>query len=52
MAIPLVEQNLRAAFRVAQRIEVMVKGQLVHSASTDNFRLDRARELLGVAVAV
>lgn len=54
MAILLVEQDLHAAFRVAQRVEVMVRGQLVHSATTEEFRHDRerARELLGVAVGV
>jgi len=50
MAILLVEQNLRLAFRVAARIAVMEKGRVVHEATTAEFRADpqRAHALLGV----
>ncbi|MGH3369263.1 MAG: ABC transporter ATP-binding protein [Nocardioidaceae bacterium] len=51
LAILLVEQNLRLAFDVADRVAVMSKGRLVHQSSVADFRSDgeRARSLLGVA---
>lgn len=51
LALLLVEQDLRLAFDVADRVLVMAKGQLVHQSSVDEFRADgaRARELLGIA---
>jgi branched-chain amino acid transport system ATP-binding protein len=46
----LVEQDLRLAFAVADDVRVMEKGRIVHAASVDEFRRDRAtaRRLLGV----
>lgn len=51
MAILLVEQNLRVAFSVADRLAVLRKGQIVHRSSVDEFRRNEplARELLGVS---
>ncbi|MEI2764657.1 MAG: ABC transporter ATP-binding protein [Dermatophilaceae bacterium] len=50
ISVLLVEQDLRAAFGVADRVCVMEKGQIVHESTTAEFRSDsaRARELLGV----
>jgi branched-chain amino acid transport system ATP-binding protein len=46
----LVEQDLRLAFTVADEVRVLEKGQIVHAATVDAFRRDRAtaRQLLGV----
>jgi len=46
----VVEQDLRLAFDVADRVLVMSKGRIVHSASVADFRADgpRARSLLGI----
>jgi len=46
----LVEQDLRLAFTVADEVRVMETGQIVHGATVDEFRRDRAtaRQLLGV----
>lgn len=51
LALLVVEQDLRLAFDVADRVLVMAKGQLVHESSTAEFRADgrRARSLLGIA---
>jgi branched-chain amino acid transport system ATP-binding protein len=51
MSILLLEQNLRVAFTLADRIAMMQKGRIVHSAPTAEFRADRetARRLLGTA---
>ncbi|MGA8116605.1 MAG: ABC transporter ATP-binding protein [Actinocatenispora sp.] len=48
--ILLVEQNLRLAFSVADRVAVLAKGRIVLDATTAEFRADpdRARALLGV----
>ena len=50
LAALLVEQDLRAAFALADTVHVMEKGALVHSAATAEFRRDAAtaRRLLGV----
>ena len=50
VGVLLVEQDLRLAFAVAGEVRIMEKGQLVHSATVDEFRRDRAtaRRLLGV----
>jgi branched-chain amino acid transport system ATP-binding protein len=51
ISVLLVEQDLRAAFSVADRVCVMQKGQIVHNSPLAEFRsdADRARTLLGVA---
>lgn len=50
LAILIVEQDLRLAFSVADRVIVMSKGVLVHESTTSDFRSDstRARSLLGI----
>ncbi|WP_435202934.1 ABC transporter ATP-binding protein [Janibacter sp. GS2] len=50
ITVLIVEQDLRAAFSVADRITVMEKGRIVHTSTTEEFRGDaeRARRLLGV----
>ncbi|HIZ97701.1 MAG TPA: ABC transporter ATP-binding protein [Candidatus Janibacter merdipullorum] len=50
ITVLLVEQDLRAAFSVADRVAVMEKGRIVHEGSVEDFRgdADRARRLLGV----
>lgn len=50
ITVLLVEQDLRAAFSVADRVVVMEKGRIVHASTTEEFRSDapRARRLLGV----
>ncbi|MGH3713658.1 MAG: ABC transporter ATP-binding protein [Micromonosporaceae bacterium] len=50
LAILLVEQNLRLAFSVANRVAVMEKGRVVLDTTTEDFRSDavRAHTLLGV----
>lgn len=50
MSMLLVEQDLRAAFALADSVAVMQKGEIVHRASTEDFRRDavRARSLLGI----
>lgn len=50
LALLLVEQDLRLAFDVADRVLVMAKGRVVHESMTREFRADgdRARELLGI----
>ena len=50
ISVLLVEQDLRAAFTLADEIAVMRKGQIVHRAPTPEFRRDpaHAQELLGV----
>jgi branched-chain amino acid transport system ATP-binding protein len=50
LAILLVEQDLRLAFDVADRVAVMANGRIVHQSSVADFRADadRARSLLGV----
>jgi len=50
IAILLVEQNLRFAFSVADRVAVMEKGRVVLDTTVGDFRSDpgRAHELLGV----
>jgi branched-chain amino acid transport system ATP-binding protein len=50
LSVLLVEQDLRAAFALAEEIAVMSKGQIVHRVPTPEFRADpaRAHELLGV----
>jgi branched-chain amino acid transport system ATP-binding protein len=50
LSVLLVEQDLRAAFTLADEIAVMRKGQIVHRAPTPEFRSDpnRAQQLLGV----
>jgi branched-chain amino acid transport system ATP-binding protein len=50
MSVLLVEQDLRLAFSVADRVAVMQKGEIVVDTTTDDFRSDaaRARALLGV----
>ncbi len=50
IAILLVEQNLRLAFSVADRVAVMEKGRVVLDTTVADFRSDaaRAHELLGV----
>jgi branched-chain amino acid transport system ATP-binding protein len=47
----LVEQNLHVAVALADRVAVMSKGEIVHRATIDEFRRDRAtaHALLGVA---
>jgi branched-chain amino acid transport system ATP-binding protein len=51
ISVLLVEQDLRAAFSVADRVCVMQKGVIVHDSPLAEFRRDasRARDLLGVA---
>jgi len=51
VTVLLVEQDLHLAFMVADKIAVMVKGQIAHRCSTADFRADEptARRLLGVA---
>lgn len=51
VTVLLVEQDLHLAFRVADEIAVMVKGQITHRSSTAEFRADEAtaRRLLGVS---
>jgi branched-chain amino acid transport system ATP-binding protein len=46
----LVEQNLHVAVALADRVAVMAKGTIVHRATVDEFRRDRAtaQALLGV----
>jgi branched-chain amino acid transport system ATP-binding protein len=50
MAVLLVEQDLRAAFTVADEVAVMRKGEIVHRSPTPEFRRDPAlaARLLGV----
>jgi branched-chain amino acid transport system ATP-binding protein len=50
LSVLLVEQDLRAAFAVADEVAVMRKGQIVHRSPTPEFRSDptRAQDLLGV----
>ena len=50
MTVLLVEQNLRLAFSVADRVAVMEKGRIVLDTTTADFRsdADRARSLLGL----
>ena len=50
LSVLLVEQDLHAAFALADRICVMQKGRVVHDAATEEFRRDqrKARALLGV----
>jgi branched-chain amino acid transport system ATP-binding protein len=50
MTVLLVEQDLRLAFSVADRVAVMEKGRIVLDTTTADFRSDaaRARALLGV----
>ena len=50
MSVLLVEQDLRLAFSVADRVAVMDKGKIVLDTTTADFRSDaeRARGLLGV----
>ncbi|WP_299056282.1 ABC transporter ATP-binding protein [uncultured Nocardioides sp.] len=50
MALLVVEQDLRLAFSVADRVVVMNKGRIVHESTTAEFRSDgaRARSLLGI----
>ncbi|MGO1166176.1 MAG: ABC transporter ATP-binding protein [Janibacter sp.] len=50
ITVLVVEQDLRAAFSVADRVTVMEKGRIVHTSTTQEFRGDaeRARRLLGV----
>ena len=50
LTVVLVEQDLRAAFAVADEVAVMQKGQIVHRAPTLAFRSDAplAHRLLGV----
>jgi len=50
LALLVVEQDLRLAFEVADRVLVMAKGQIVHRGSVEDFRADgaRARSLLGL----
>lgn len=50
ITVLVVEQDLRAAFSVADRVVVMEKGRIVHESTTEEFRsdADRARRLLGV----
>lgn len=51
ITVLIVEQDLRAAFSVADRVSVMEKGRIVHESTVHEFRsdADRARRLLGVA---
>lgn len=51
MSVLVVEQDLRLAFSVADRVAVMEKGQVVLDTTTEDFRSDatRARALLGVS---
>jgi len=50
LALLVVEQDLRLAFDVADRVMVMSKGQIVHRSDVAEFRSDatRARALLGI----
>jgi branched-chain amino acid transport system ATP-binding protein len=50
LAVLIVEQDLRLAFDVADRVAVMTKGSIVHESSVADFRADgaRAQALLGV----
>ena len=50
MSVLLVEQDLRAAFAVADEVTVMRKGEIVHRSPTPRFRADAAlaARLLGV----
>jgi branched-chain amino acid transport system ATP-binding protein len=50
MSVLLVEQDLRAAFAVADEVTVMRKGEIVHRSPTPQFRADAAlaARLLGV----
>ncbi|WP_432559827.1 ABC transporter ATP-binding protein [Granulicoccus sp. GXG6511] len=50
LAVLIVEQDLRLAFDVADRVMVMQKGEIVHESTTHEFRSDgeRAHALLGV----
>jgi branched-chain amino acid transport system ATP-binding protein len=47
----VVEQNLHVAVALADRVAIMAKGEIVHRATTAEFRADRAtaHALLGVA---
>lgn len=49
-SVVIVEHNLRLAYAVASDVAVMVRGTVVHTAGTAEFRDDhhRAHELLGV----
>lgn len=50
LSLLIVEQDLRLAFDVADRVLVMSKGKVVHESSVPDFRSDgvRARQLLGI----
>jgi branched-chain amino acid transport system ATP-binding protein len=47
----VVEQNLHVAVRLADRVAIMTKGEIVYRATTQGFRADRAtaQALLGVS---
>ncbi len=50
LAVLIVEQDLRLAFDVAQRVMVMQKGEIIHESTVAEFRSngERAHALLGV----
>jgi len=51
LSVLLVEQDLRAAFSIADTVCVMQKGQIVHDSNVAEFRgnAGRARQLLGIS---
>jgi branched-chain amino acid transport system ATP-binding protein len=50
LSVVIVEHNLRLAYSVASDVAVMLRGSVVHTAATDEFRNDhlRTHQLLGV----
>lgn len=46
----LVEQNLSLALKIAQRIYILVNGEIVHAASSEAFREDRERQAMYLGI--
>ncbi len=49
-SILLVEQNLSLALKIAQRVYILVNGEIVHSASAEAFGADHKRQALYLGI--
>ncbi len=49
-SILLVEQNLSLALKIAQRVYILVNGEIVHAASAQDFGEDRKRQALYLGI--